>query len=147
MSVHRPGQWPVENPITLAPAPAPSAPPMPRPEPEPLPAIDVLLTITVDLTGRYDNPHDVVEDCAQQTRRHPDCHTAIVKVGPDALTHGAGLGAEIAGAFYLSARRIEIQVPAGRRDGRLLHAEVARYVRLFRADHQQMQWQTTQATG
>lgn len=95
---------------------------------------DVRLVLTVDLTGRYDSFHDVSADLREQTRRDIDCDTAIVRLGADAVRHHLELGKTIAGAFYLSARRIEVHAPAGNVLGPTIHAEVRRYVELFCAD-------------
>ena len=104
--------------------------------PAEVPVPDVHLVVTVDLTGRYENSSDVSQDLHGQTIRASDCHTAIVRVGEDAMRSGFDLGRGIAGRFYLSAKRIEIHVPAGTRYA-YLASEVQRYVRLFCADHAQ----------
>ncbi|MEU0369081.1 hypothetical protein ABZ070_02255 [Streptomyces sp. NPDC006283] len=143
MTEHRIGQWPVKNPVAVVPAPPV---PSPQPEPVPLPEIDVRLTVTVDLTGRYTSAAEVSEHFHQQARRLQDCHTAVVRVGADAADHCTHLGQAIASAFYLSAERIEVDVPAGRWEGPFLLGEVVRHVRIYRAYHQN-QWQTAQASG
>jgi hypothetical protein len=97
---------------------------------------DVLLTAVVDLTGRYGSPPEVAAELYEQTRRTGDCHTAVVRLGEDALRSGYDLGRAIAARFYLSAKYIEIEVPAGTRHSYLAD-EVRRHVRLFCADHAQ----------
>lgn len=96
---------------------------------------EVRLVLTVDLTGPYGSYRDVSESLREQTRRNVDCHTAIVRLGADAVRHHLDLGKSIAGAFYLSAQRIEVHAPAGNVLGPLIHDEVARYVHLYTADH------------
>ncbi|MGW2258986.1 hypothetical protein ACWCXE_14270 [Streptomyces sp. NPDC001780] len=98
----------------------------------------VSLVLTVDLTGRYFGHRAVSEALREQTRGGLNCDTAIVRLGSDAVRHHLGLGRDIAAAFYLTARRIEIHAPAGNVMGPLVHDEVARYVALFRADHERM---------
>ncbi|MFD7791000.1 hypothetical protein [Streptomyces sp. NPDC059759] len=100
------------------------------------PEVDVRLVLTVDLTGRYDSMREVTESLREQTRRNVDCHTVIVRLGADAVRHHVELGRVIAGTFFLSARRIEIHAPAGNVLGPLIHADVARHVRLYADDHQ-----------
>ncbi|MEU8713590.1 hypothetical protein [Streptomyces sp. NPDC048663] len=96
---------------------------------------DVRLVLTVDLAGPYGSFHQVNADLRDQTRRLIECDTVIVRLGADAVRHHLELGKAIAGAFYQSARRIEVHAPAGNVLGPIIHAEVARYVRLFSADH------------
>ncbi|WP_060880551.1 hypothetical protein [Streptomyces scabiei] len=98
----------------------------------------VRLVLTVDLTGRYDNHREVSDALREQTRRNIDCHTAIVRLGADAVRHNIELGRHIAAVFYLSAERIEVHAPAGTVMGPIVHDEVARYVRLYTADHARM---------
>ncbi|MGM1079669.1 hypothetical protein ACS0VI_26020 [Streptomyces sp. H28] len=132
MTERRPGAWPAGlRPVPTSPTPA--SPPEAARTPVPVP--DVHLVVTVDLTGRFSDARQVSDALWEQSRRAVDCDTVIVRLGPDALRHGMGLGQSIAGRFYLSARRIEVHVPAGDRLGPLLQAEVARYVRLYCADH------------
>ncbi|WP_333746164.1 hypothetical protein [Streptomyces sp. IBSBF 2950] len=99
---------------------------------------DVRLVLTVDLTGRYDNHRDVSDALREQTRRNIACHTVVVQLGADAVRLNLELGRLIAAAFYLSAKRIEVHAPAGNVMGPLIHDEVARYVRLYTADHARM---------
>lgn len=80
--------------------------------------------MTVDLTGQYDSHDDVSRALYEQTIRASDCHTAIVRLSDDAISKHAGLPRAIAGAFFLSAQRIEIHVSAGTR-----HAYFAARVR------------------
>ncbi|MBD0838817.1 hypothetical protein [Streptomyces sp. TRM68416] len=95
----------------------------------------VRLVLDLDLTGRYDSHRQVAEALREQTRRSLDCDTVIVHLGADAVRHNIDLGRSIAAAFFLTARRIEVHAPAGNVLGPIIHAEVARYVRLFTADH------------
>ncbi|MER5892309.1 hypothetical protein [Streptomyces sp. NPDC001876] len=143
MTENRPGQWPVNKPVVvgLAPAPTPRATIVPAP----LAPIDVRLVLTVDLTSRYDTHREVSEHLRAQTARNVDCHTVIVRIGPDAVRHSMELGRNIAATFYLSADHIEIHAPAGNIIGALIHDEVARYVRLYRADHERET--TSEASG
>lgn len=99
---------------------------------------EVRLVLTVDLTGRYGSERDVSADLHQQTRRNVDCHTAVVRLGADAVRHHLGLGEAIAKTFFLAAERVEVHAPAGSVIGALIHEEVARYVRLYAADHARM---------
>ncbi|MEU3292990.1 hypothetical protein ABZ722_11580 [Streptomyces longwoodensis] len=137
MTHRRPGQWPIDHPADIPPAPAPSAPPRPAADLVDVPRPDVRLVVTVDLTADYDTPADVSRALFEQTRHASDCHTAIVRVGESAARPGTDLGKSIASAFYLSARHIEVHVPAGTRHA-YLASEVARYVRLFHDDHVRM---------
>ncbi|MGW3416491.1 hypothetical protein [Streptomyces phaeochromogenes] len=137
MTDHRPGEWPAglrpvpasadPAPVTLADAGTPAAPEILVPE--------VRLVAIVDLTGRYDSASEVSADFHEQTRRSTDCHTAVVQLGDDALRHGLGLAHSIAARFYLSARCIEVIVPAGTLRAHLAD-EVRRNVRQFCADHE-----------
>ncbi|NEA67523.1 hypothetical protein [Streptomyces sp. SID12488] len=97
--------------------------------------VDVRLVLTVDLTGSYGSLREVSAALREQTLRNVDCHTAIVRLGADAVRHNLELGRSIAAVFYLSAQRIEVHALAGNVMGPLIHDEVARYVRLFTADH------------
>lgn len=133
MTEHRRGEWPAG----LRPVPALHHAAQPtQGAPVEVPVPDVRLVVTVDLTGRYDDRSDVSRDLYEQTIRASDCHTAIVRVGEDALRSGFDLGRAIAGRFFLSAECIEVHVPAGTLYAHLA-AEVRRYVRLFCADHAQ----------
>ncbi|WP_075662260.1 hypothetical protein [Streptomyces acidiscabies] len=137
MTGRRPGEWPAG----LGPA-APSSAPT---EPTPARAADVpevhvpevRLVAVVDLTGRYDSNNDVRAHLREQARGATDCHTAVVRLGSDALRHSFELGHAIAGEFFLTARRIEIEVPAGTRHAYLAD-EVRRSLRFLCADHAQM---------
>ena len=133
MTERRPGQWPVDRPAHLTPVPDDEQPPQVLPLVE-VPVPDVRLVVTVDLTGRYSSSSEVTGDLYEQTRRSSDCHTAIVRCGEDALTHSLGLAHQIAGQFFLSARRIEVHVPAGTRHA-YLASEVQRHLALMCADH------------
>uniref|UniRef100_A0AAU1ZZF5 STAS domain-containing protein n=1 Tax=Streptomyces sp. NBC_00093 TaxID=2975649 RepID=A0AAU1ZZF5_9ACTN len=99
---------------------------------------DVRLVLTVDLTGPYESYRAVADALREQTTRNVDCHTAIVRLGADAVRHNLELGRSIAAVFFLSAQRIEVHAPAGNVMGLLIHDEVARYVRLYAADHARM---------
>ncbi|MET9479848.1 hypothetical protein [Streptomyces sp. NPDC006638] len=139
MSDKQPGAWPVTRPVALdGGGPVAVTNTVAIPDGTPLPPVEVRLVLTVDLTGRYASQRAVSDDLREQTHRNVDCHTAIVRVGPDAVRHGIELGRSIAAAFYLSAERIEIHAPAGNVIGSLIHDEVARYVCLYRADHERM---------
>lgn len=98
---------------------------------------EVRLVAVVDLTSRYDSSNEVLAHLREQTRGSTDCHTAVVRLGADALRHSLGLGHAIAGNFFLTARRIEIEVPAGTRHAYLAD-EVRRNVRHMCADHTRM---------
>lgn len=130
-------QLPVNRSARLAAVPAHGGgqPPQDPPRVE-VPVPDVRLVVTVDLTGRYDTAADVSRDLYEQTIRASDCHTAIVRVGEDAPQVAIELGKAIAGRFFLSARHIEVHVPAGTHYAYLAE-EVRHYVRLFCADHTQ----------
>ncbi|MGW0938845.1 hypothetical protein [Streptomyces sp. NPDC002666] len=132
MSENRPGQWPVNEPVVVSQAPAQRA--RTAVSPAPLAPVDVRLVLTVDLTSRYDSHREVSNHLREQTSRNVDCHTVIVRIGPDAVRHSMELGRNLAATFYLSAEHIEIHAPAGNIIGALIHDEVARYVRLYRAD-------------
>ncbi|MET8172818.1 hypothetical protein [Streptomyces clavifer] len=134
MTENRPGQWPVNKPVVVSPCPAPRT--LPVAVPALLPPVDVRLVLTVDLTSRYDSHREVSEHLREQTTRNVDCHTVIVRIGPDAVRHSMELGRNIAATFYLSAEHIEIHAPAGNIIGALIHDEVARYVQLYRADYE-----------
>ncbi|WP_236243159.1 hypothetical protein [Streptomyces sp. CC228A] len=137
MTKHRPGQWPVANPIPLGPAPAPAPAEQPTPAAA-VPVPEVRLVITVDLTGPYTNSSEVSADLHEQTWYSTDCHTAIIRVGEDALRHHPTLGHAIASRFFLSARNVEIHIPAGPRRAYLAR-EVQQHLRYFAADHARMQ--------
>ena len=137
MTEHRPGEWPAG--LRPVPAPANFAPvALTDASPPPVPEVlvpEVRLVAVVDLTGRYDSASEVTADFHEQTRRSTDCHTAVVQLGNDALRHGLGLAHSIAARFYLSARCIEVTVPAGTLRAYLAD-EVRRNVRQFCADHE-----------
>lgn len=101
-----------------------------------VPVPHVRLVVTVDLTGPYENSSEVSRDLYEQTRHSTDCHTAIVRVGEDALRCATGLGEAIASRFFLAARSVEIHVPAGTRWA-YLASEVQQHLRHFAADHAQ----------
>ncbi|MDH2392349.1 hypothetical protein QCN29_26940 [Streptomyces sp. HNM0663] len=139
MTTHRPGQWPVTNPVPVGPVPAPPAseqqPQVPsRAE---VAAPKVRLVVTVDLTGPYTSSREVAADLHEQTRYSTDCHTAIVRIGEDALRCCGSLGHSIAARFFLSAQTVEIHVPAGPL-GAHLASEVQQHLRNFAADHARM---------
>lgn len=137
MTEHRPGQWPAGlSPVPLAAVPDDGGQPPQAPPSVEVAVPDVRLVVTVDLTGRYGTAADVSRDLYEQTIRASDCHTAIVHVGKDAARVALELGKAIAGRFFLSARHIEVHVPAGTHYAYLAQ-EVRRYVRLFCADHAQ----------
>ncbi|MGW6008640.1 hypothetical protein [Streptomyces sp. NPDC055210] len=104
---------------------------------------DVCLVLTVDLTGTFHSSREVSAALREQTSRNVDCHTAVVRLGADAVRHHLGLGSQIAGALFLSAQRIEVHAPAGNIMGALLYDEVARYVRLYVDDHARMKAKAT----
>jgi hypothetical protein len=135
MTERRPGQWPTDSTPRLSSVPA--EPPAPERRRVEVLVPEVRLVAVVDLTGRYDSSSQVSADLYEQTKRSTDCHTAVVRLGEDALQHGFGLAHSIAARFYLSARCIEIEVPAGTRQAYLAD-EVRRNVRRFCADHAQM---------
>ena len=87
----------------------------------------------------------MTRDLYEQTRHSTDCHTAVVRVGEDALRLSLGLGKAIASRFFLAAQSIEIHVPAGARWA-YLSSEVQQHLRVFAADHAQM-LATTRAPG
>lgn len=99
---------------------------------------DVRQVLTVDLTGSYGSLREVTDALRGQTARNVDCHTAIVRLGADAVRHNLELGRSIAAVFFLSAQRIEVHAPAGNVMGLLIHDDVVRWVRLFAADHARM---------
>lgn len=101
-----------------------------------VPVPDVRLVVTVDLTGQYDSSSAVSRDLYEQTRYSTDCHTAIVRVGEDALRVSSGLGSAIASRFFLAAREVEIHVPAGTRWA-YVATEAQEYMRHYAADHAQ----------
>lgn len=102
-----------------------------------IPVADVRLIVTVDLTGDYATAADVSRDFYAQTRRSSDCHTAIVRIGEAAASLSKELGKAIAGEFFLSAKQIEIHVPAGSRHAYLV-GEVQRYVGFFCTDYERL---------
>jgi hypothetical protein len=116
-------------------------------QPSVLPPVEIRLVCTVQLTGRYAIARDVIDDLERQTKRRQDCHTAIVRLGDDALRHVSGLAEAIARSFYLGTECIQIEAPAGRWEGQFLYGEVARHVRTFRAYHEQMISRSPKATG
>jgi len=134
MTEHRRGEWPAGlRPVPATPAPRRATPP-PQGPPVEVPIPDVRLVVTVALTGRYGDSSDVSRDLYEQTIRASDCHTAIVRVGEDAIRKHFDLSHAIAGRFFLSAKRIEVHVPAGTRYA-YIAAEVQRHVRLMCVDH------------
>ncbi len=135
MNARRPGEWPAGLRPVLASTDPTEAPQTARTA---VPVPDVHLVVTVDLTGRFSDAQQVSDALWEQSRRAVDCDVVIVQLGPDALHHQMGLGQSIAGRFYLTAQQIEVHVPAGNWRGPLLQAEVARYVRLYCADHTAM---------
>ncbi|MFH9134407.1 hypothetical protein [Streptomyces sp. NPDC017524] len=137
MSDHTVGQWPVEQPVRLASVPAPATEPAPVAPPVVVPVPEVRLVVTVDLTGRYDRSSDVSEDLREQTTPSIDCHTAVVRLGEEALRCGFGLGEAIASRFFLAARRIEVHVPAGTRWA-FVASDVQQHLRIMTADHARM---------
>ncbi|MFD7858306.1 hypothetical protein ACFV6B_29095 [Streptomyces microflavus] len=137
MSDHTVGQWPVEQPVRLASVPAPAAEPAPVAPLVVVPVPEVRLVVTVDLTGRYTSGSEVTADLYEQTRYSTDCHTAVVRVGEEALRCESGLGQAIASRFFLAARRIEVHVPAGTRWA-FVASEVQRHLRIMTADHARM---------
>ncbi|MFD6474415.1 hypothetical protein ACFWEH_13055 [Streptomyces anulatus] len=137
MSDHTVGQWPVKQPVRLASVPAPVAELAPTAPPAVVPVPEVRLVVTVDLTGRYDRSSDVTADLYEQTRHSTDCHTAVVRVGEEALRCESGLGQAIASRFFLAAKRIEVHVPAGTRWA-FVASEVQRHLRIMTADHARM---------
>ncbi|MEV2201020.1 hypothetical protein AB0E11_13615 [Streptomyces fradiae] len=137
MTDRTPGQWPVDHPVHLDPAPARDKQPLPA---RPLTTVgipEVRLVITVDLTGPYDDSREVTSDLHEQTRHAVDCHTVVIRLGADALRAAPGLGSAIAGRFFLSARQVEIHVPAGTKWA-YVAAEAQEYMRRYAADHAQM---------
>ncbi|MEU0716807.1 hypothetical protein ABZ498_06450 [Streptomyces lavendulocolor] len=138
---HRPGQWPVKHPVYLEPVPADEEPTPARPPVE-VAVPEVRLVVTVDLTGFYGSDREVTADLYEQTRHSTACHTAIVRLGEDALRCSLSLGHAIASRFFLAAQRIEVHVPAGTRWAYLAD-EVQQHLRHFAAD----QAQTLSKTG
>ncbi|MDQ0992196.1 hypothetical protein [Streptomyces sp. V3I7] len=138
MTKQQPGQWPAGSTRPLKPAPVSGDghPPQDPPRVE-VPVPDVRLVVTVDLTGRYDSGSEVSRDLYEQTRYSTDCHTAIVRLGEDALRVASGLGSAIASRFFLAAREVEIHVPAGTRWA-YVATEAQQYMRHYAADHAQM---------
>jgi hypothetical protein len=137
MTDHRPGEWPAGlSPVPLTVVPDGGGQPPHDPSPVKVPVPEVRLVVTVDLTGSYDSSNEVHEDLRQQTRRNTDCHTAIVRLGEDALRHSLLLARAIAGVFYLSAQAIEVHVPAGHLLAEHLGREVAREARSMVSEHE-----------
>lgn len=134
MTERRPGEWPAG----LSPAPVATVPddvpPPPQGPPVEVPVPEVRLVVTVDLTGRYDTHAQVSHDLYEQTRYSTDCHTAVVRLGEDALRVGMSLGSAIASRFFLAAREVEIHVPAGTRWA-YIAAEAQQHMRRYAADH------------
>ncbi|MET9704747.1 hypothetical protein [Streptomyces griseus] len=138
MSDHTVGQWPVKQPVRLASVPASAAAePVLVAPPVVVPVPEVRLVVTVDLTGHYDRSSEVDEDLREQTCASVDCHTAIVRLGEEALRRGFGLGQAIASRFFLSAKRIEVHVPAGTRWA-FVASDVQQHLRIMTADHERM---------
>ncbi|NJP73189.1 hypothetical protein [Streptomyces sp. C1-2] len=137
MTERRPGEWPAG----LRPVPVSSAaeepPQPPQGPPVEVPIPKVRLVVTVDLTGPYSTGREVTADLYEQTRYSTDCHTAIVRVGEDALRVTVGLGSAIASRFFLAAREVEIHVPAGTRWA-YVATEAQQSMRRYAADHAQM---------
>lgn len=133
MTTRRPGQWPGDKPVALVPT-SPSEQPG---TPVKIHVADVRLVVTVDLTGDYATAADVSRDFYEQTRRSSDCHTAIVRVGEAAASLSRELGKAIAGEFFLTAKQIEIHVPAGSQHT-YLAGEAQRYVGFFCTDYERM---------
>ncbi|MER7799026.1 hypothetical protein ABTX71_01710 [Streptomyces parvulus] len=134
MTAHRPGAWPAGlGPVPAAPVADDTPPPPPGPPVE-VPVAEVRLVVTVDLTGRYDTHNQVSHDLWEQTRYSTDCHTAIVRLGEDALRVSSGLGSAIASRFFLAAKAVEIHVPAGTRWAYVAE-EAQRCMRHYAADH------------
>jgi hypothetical protein len=138
MNERRPGQWPIDHPVRLEAVPDAVVDDQ-RPQEPPRVEVavpTVRLVVTVDLTGRYDNGSDVTRDLYEQTRYSTDCHTAVVRLGEDALRVSSGLGSAIASRFFLAAREVEIHVPAGTRWAHVA-TEAQEYMRHYAADHAQ----------
>ena len=138
MTAHRPGQWPAGlSPVPLAAVAGSGEQPPQEPPPVEVAVPEVRLVAVVNLTGRYDTSTEVLDDLHEQTRRSTDCHTAIVRLGEDALQRAASsLGHAIASRFFLTAQQIEVHVPAGTRWA-YVASEAQRHLRHFAADHQQ----------
>lgn len=139
MTEHRPGQWPAGlSPVPLATLAGDGEQPPQDPSRVEVAVPEVRLVAVVDLTGRYDTSTEVLDNLHEQTRRSSDCHTAIVRLGEDALQRAASyLGHAIASRFFLAAQQIEVHVPAGTRWA-YVASEVQRHLRFFAADHAQM---------
>ncbi|MFF7290709.1 hypothetical protein [Streptomyces griseorubiginosus] len=137
MTDRRPGQWPVQHPVPCDPQTAATAPVTQLPARVEVPVPDVRLVAVVDLTDEYATHDDVSRTLYEQTTRASDCHTVIVRLGETAIRKHLTLPRAIAGAFFLSAQRIEVHVPAGTR-----HAYFAQRVRQeleqICADHSRM---------
>ncbi|MFE2353086.1 hypothetical protein [Streptomyces parvulus] len=137
MTGHRPGAWPAGTSPVPATAVVDDAPRPPQGPPVEVPVAEVRLVVTVDLTGRYDSHAQVSHDLYEQTRYSTDCHTAIVRLGEDALRVSSGLGSAIASRFFLVARSVEIHVPAGTRWA-YVATEAQEYMRHYADDHAQL---------
>ncbi|MFJ2719025.1 hypothetical protein [Streptomyces sp. NPDC087437] len=138
MTERRPGQWPVDHPVHLDPDPAPVVQEATQPPARiVVPVPDVRLVVTVDLTNEYATHDDVSRALYEQTMRASDCHTAIVRLGEAAIRKHLELPRAIAGAFFLSAQRIEIHVPAGTRYA-YFAARVRQELVQICADHSRM---------
>lgn len=139
MTEHHPGAWPAGlRPVPATPAPVDSGeqPPQDRDRVR-VPLPDVRLVVEVDLTDRYSTHDDVSRALYEQTIRASDCHTAIVRLGEEAIRWHLELPRAIAGTFFLSAQRIEIHVPAGTQYA-YFAARVRRELRQICADHEAM---------
>ncbi|MFI8297317.1 hypothetical protein ACIGCZ_15390 [Streptomyces nigra] len=134
MTERRPGQWPVDHPVHIEPTPAVAQAPTPPPARVEIPVPDVRLVVTVDLTADYAYPDDVSRALYEQTIRASDCHTAIVRLGESAIRKHLELPRAIAGAFFLSAQRIEIHVPSGTQHS-YFAARVRQELQQICADH------------
>lgn len=137
MTSRRPGQWPGDKPVALVPAPPAENTVSAAGSHVKIPLAEVRLVVTVELTGRYDSHDDVSRALYEQTVRASDCHTVIVRLSDDAIRRHLGLARAIAGAFFLSAQRIEIHVSAGTRYAYFAQ-EVRRELAQICADHEQM---------
>ncbi|MFF3346106.1 hypothetical protein [Streptomyces sp. NPDC002779] len=145
MTEHRPGQWPVEHPVHLSPVPAALSPAQQAPVRVEVPVPDVRLVAVVDLTDEYATHDDVSRALYEQTMRASDCHTAIVRLGEAAIRKHLTLPRALAGAFFLSAQRIEVHVPAGTRYA-YFAMRVRQELEQICADHSQM-LSTTRTLG
>ncbi|WP_330265296.1 hypothetical protein [Streptomyces griseorubiginosus] len=137
MTDRRPGQWPVQHPVPRDPQTAATAPVTQLPVRVEVPVPDVRLVAVVDLTDEYATHDDVSRALYEQTMRASDCHTAVVRLGEAAIRKHLTLPRAIAGAFFLSAQRIEVHVPAGTRYA-YFAARVRQELEQICADHAQM---------